>query len=572
MLPVPLCPSRIFATSTSRLYPRALSRAFNTSNELPPTAPPTKHRPPPSPRAPNSTYSADASKRPQTVQPQSKQRHILQPYELSRRLIALCEQGDVDLALHMLQHTPKNAQNVKVWNTLIQKCMEAEKYKLAFFVFADMKRRGFVPNIRTYATVMSGYATVKDWEPLTKQLGFVHSIYGQLLQLLKTSNDLVEDRTSGTEVTSFVQYPIALYISILGKAGDYQKALDIFHELDTDGPLAPHPKIYSAVLCILADRVGTDDMEAKTQAVSDAKYVWRRLVRSLDKQPKQHIESRSVDAIIKVLSHGDKSDHELMFDILRDISGLPRPGEDRPPPPPKVEPNLFILGEALDGCVTAGRTEMAIHYAQIVMDSPELRPILRTRHLTKLLRAHAVLARNGSASPARSENAAVWMEWFMAHGHEDSVPTKYSVNAALGLCRRCEDMQSALRIARAVLEGPTHGGSIPALAWTYILRLAIVAPPNDKRECLDLLARHNSVLDGWESKAFRQLPPLEKKDYFFLARWIDQLLQTPLALPGSDAGDGLDVNDIAETWSDMGRRAKLFLETVNHRDYYFIQQ
>ncbi|KAH9006750.1 hypothetical protein EDB86DRAFT_2793520 [Lactarius hatsudake] len=537
MLPVQLCPSRIFATSSSRLYPRELSRAFTTFNELPPTAPQKKPRPPPPPRAPNSAHSAGVSKRPQSVQPLSKQRYILQPYELSKRLIAICEQGDVDLAVNILQHAPKNAQNVKVWNTLIQKCMDAEKYKLAFHVFVDMKRRGFVPNIRTYATMMSGYATVEDWQPLTKQLRFVHSIHGQLLEQLKTSNDLAEDRTSGAGVTSLVQYPIALYISILGKAGNYQKALDVFHELDTDGPLAPHPKVYSALLCLSADRVSTDDMEATTQAVSDAKYVWRRLVRSLDKQPKQYVEPRSVDAVIKALSRGDKSDHELMFDILRDICGLPRPGEDRPLPPPKVEPNMFILGETLDGCITAGRPEMAIHYAQIIMDSPELQPILRMWHLAKLLRAHDVLAKKGSASPARSENAAAWIEWYMAQGHEDSVPNKYSLNTALGLCHRCEDMRSALRIARAVLEGPTHGGSIPALAWTYILRLAIVAPPNDKRQCLDLLARHNSVLDVWESKsAIGRLLPLEKKDHVSLARCIVQLLQTPLALPGSDAG------------------------------------
>ncbi|KAH9060896.1 hypothetical protein EDB87DRAFT_1561271 [Lactarius vividus] len=565
MLPVPLCPCRVFATSPSRLYPRAISRPFTALREPPPGAL-QKPRAPPPLRAPNTTRSTDASKRPQAVQPLSKQRHFLQPYELSQRLIALCERGDVDLAVNMLQHAPKNAQNVKVWNTLIQKCMDAEKYKLAFHVFTDMKRRGFMPNLRTYATLMSGYATVEDWQPLTKQLGFVHSIYGQLMQQLKTSHDVVEDRTRGTGATSLDQYPIALYISILGKAGKYQKAFDVFHELDTDGSLVPHPKVYSALLCVSADRLGTGDMEATTQAVSDAKYVWRRLVRSLDKQPEHYVEPRSVDAVIKVLSHGESSDHELMFDILRDICGLPRPGEDRPPSPPKVVPNTFILRETLDNCIAVGRPEMAIHYAQIVIDSPELRPILRVWHLAKLLYAHTVLARKGSASPARSENAATWIEWFVTQGHENCVPNEYSLNTALELCRRCKDMQSALRIARAVLEGPTRGGSIPVKAWTYILRLAIVAPPNDKRQCLDLLARHNSVLDVWESKSsIERLLPLEKKEHVSLARRIVELLRTPLALPGSDAGDGLNVSDVgkSETWSDIARRAKLFLETAN---------
>lgn len=67
-----------------------------------------------------------------------EKRPLLQPYELSRRLIALCEQGDVDLAVSALQRAPRNAQNIKVWNTIIQQCMSAKKYKLAYSVFTDV--------------------------------------------------------------------------------------------------------------------------------------------------------------------------------------------------------------------------------------------------------------------------------------------------------------------------------------------------------------------------------------------------------------------------------------------------
>ncbi|KAH9179622.1 hypothetical protein EDB89DRAFT_2238642 [Lactarius sanguifluus] len=285
---------------------------------------------------------------------------------------------------------------------------------------------------------------------------------------------------------------------------------------------APHPLVYSALLCHLADRA--DSYSVGMRVI---------IVRSLDRQPKHYIEPRSVDAIIKVLSRGYKSDRKLMFDILRDICGLPRPGEDRPPSPPKVEPNTFLLGEALDSCITASRPEMAIHYAQIFMDSPELRPIIR--------------------------------------GHEDSVAIQYSLNTALRTCHHCGDMPSALRIARAVLEGPTRGCSMPTLAWVYLFRLAIVAPPNDKQQCLDLLTRHDSVLDVWEwGSAIKGLP--EKKVHVALASRILHLLRT-LALPDSAAG-GLDASDVAkfETWLDIGRRAKLFLKTAQHRDYPFIRK
>jgi hypothetical protein len=425
-----------------------------------------------------------------------------------------------------------------------------------------MKRRGFMPNIRTYATLMSGYATVEDWQLLTKQLDFVHSLYAELKQQLKTSKDLVEDRTSGTGVSSLVQYPIALYISILGKAGKYPKAFDVFRDLDTDGPQVPHPKVYSALLCLSADRVDPDDAETTAQAVSDAKYVWRQHMRSVDKQPNHDIETRSVDAIVKVLSRGEPSDHELMFDILRDICGLPRPGEDRLPGPPKVTPNVFILVEALDSCNAAGRPEMAVHYAQIAMDSPELRPLLRVWHLPKILRAHITLARGGSTFPARSENAAAWIEWFMAQGSKNGVPNEYVLTSALWLCHHCEDMPSALRIARATLEG-SKPGSIPVKAWVHILRLAIVAPPDDKRQCLELLARHNSVLDVWESgSAIERLEAQEKKDYVALARCIVQLLRVPFA-PDGDGGPDTTGFGQSEIWSDIRRRAKSILQTAD---------
>jgi hypothetical protein len=77
--------------------------------------------------SPSSSSSSSREKRP-----------LLRPFELSRRLITLCERGDVDIAVNALQRAPRNAQNIKVWNTIIQQCMSAKKYKLAYGVFTDV--------------------------------------------------------------------------------------------------------------------------------------------------------------------------------------------------------------------------------------------------------------------------------------------------------------------------------------------------------------------------------------------------------------------------------------------------
>ena len=141
---MPLCPSRILVTSYSRLFPREISRSFATLTERPPTAPKKPKAPPPL-RTPKTTRSPDVAKRPKSVQPLSKQRRLLEPYELSKRLISLCERGDADLAIQMLRTAPRGAQNLKVWNTLIQQCMNAEKYKLAFNVFMDVRLPTYHP-------------------------------------------------------------------------------------------------------------------------------------------------------------------------------------------------------------------------------------------------------------------------------------------------------------------------------------------------------------------------------------------------------------------------------------------
>jgi hypothetical protein len=75
---------------------------------------------------------------PSSLSSSREKRPLLRPYELSRRLIALCKRGDVDLAVTALQRAPRNAQNIKVWNTIIQQCMSAKKYKLAYSVFTDV--------------------------------------------------------------------------------------------------------------------------------------------------------------------------------------------------------------------------------------------------------------------------------------------------------------------------------------------------------------------------------------------------------------------------------------------------
>lgn len=160
----------------------------------------------------------------------------------------------------------------------------------------------------------------------------------------------------------------------------------------------------------------------------------------------------------------------------------------------------------------------------------------------------------------------MWVEWLVAQSRYEERQNDYVIASALELCYRCEDADSALRIARVMLEGPMRG-LIPAKAWVYLLRLAIVLPPLEKQRCIELLNSYDSVLDVWESvSAFKTLEPLEKKAHVSLALCIVQTLRTA---PRSPDHDGSERHDDAEfgqhkAWSDLRRRAESFLEK-NHK-------
>ena len=74
-----------------------------------------------------------------TEPPKSPYYGKLKPYDLSKRLRALTEKGEVEAAVTMLKNMPLAAQNVSVWNTVIKAAFEAGKLKLAYSLYTDVR-------------------------------------------------------------------------------------------------------------------------------------------------------------------------------------------------------------------------------------------------------------------------------------------------------------------------------------------------------------------------------------------------------------------------------------------------
>lgn len=74
----------------------------------------------------------------------------LAPFVLAKRLRVLCEGGDVATAVTALKESPRDAQNVVVWNQMMQACMTAGKYTAAYDLFTDVSPAILFPRVSTF--------------------------------------------------------------------------------------------------------------------------------------------------------------------------------------------------------------------------------------------------------------------------------------------------------------------------------------------------------------------------------------------------------------------------------------
>jgi hypothetical protein len=64
--------------------------------------------------------------------------NFLTPYDLSRRIEALCVKGDLREAISSVKEAPLDAQNAVVWATLIRSVIANGKYQEAYRLFIDV--------------------------------------------------------------------------------------------------------------------------------------------------------------------------------------------------------------------------------------------------------------------------------------------------------------------------------------------------------------------------------------------------------------------------------------------------
>ncbi|KAJ3788408.1 pentatricopeptide repeat-containing protein [Lentinula aff. detonsa] len=332
---------------------------------------------------------------------------LLEPHILSARLKKLCDGGQIDTAVALLKNSPLDAQNVPVWNTLIWECLKAERLRLAYELYIDMKRRGHRPNTRTFQTLLNGLARIEDWGSHTKQLANAHSIHQAFVRHV----DAVKKHDPSSTELSIT--PTVAYVKILGAVGLHQEVFDVFYSLDTEGPLAPDHVLLTAMFQALASKPTAETGDFVQNAAS-AKLLWN-LTMKASRRTKFQIDGFLVSSAIVALSRGRPAEQDFAFSLVKEYFGLVAfDGMDEPISSKgknilPLQPQSFAA--ILTLCRNSSRPLYAINLFGAVLQRPESQggsSIIDRVHVEQVLQSLIAVD-----IPSSSEKALELIEWML---------------------------------------------------------------------------------------------------------------------------------------------------------------
>ncbi|KAJ7771355.1 pentatricopeptide repeat-containing protein [Mycena maculata] len=365
---------------------------------------------------------------------------LLEPHILSGRLKKLAEVNQLDTAVAMLKNAPLAAQNTPVWNTLIWECMKAKRFKLAYDLFVDMKRRGFKPTTRTFQTMFSGLSRIEVWSAYPQQLKNARSLYDAYQRHIET---VKKNNPTSSELSID---PLPAYITILGNAGQFEEIFVLYYSLVQEGPLAANKFLFTAMFRALS--VNTAGLTAAQYAknATDAKVLWGEVLKASEK-PGIEIDSFVVTAAVIALSKGESSEQDLAFQLVREYFGLAASTES--PVHGKMSLSSQSLAAALLLCNNSHKPAECIHFFQQVMKRPEASggaDIIDRAHGEEVLKA-----RLAAPAPLGSAQLSVeTLEWMLRQELQGANGSKVrpaisTYNLVLLACWRRVDWTSATR-------------------------------------------------------------------------------------------------------------------------------
>lgn len=308
-----------------------------------------------------------------------------------------------------------------------------------------MKRRGFVPNARTYQVLLRGLSAIRDWDLYPKQLENARKIFASYKEHMET---LKEQDRNHPDISA---HPYTSFIEILSSAGRYQEMFDVYNGMDQEGPLAPNAYTFAAMQFAINSRRthedGTTGTKAFHQNAADARLIWRQAVKTAERNG-WDVDAHVVASTLRALSMGKPTDHLMAFEIVREYAGFAKPGEQ--PLPPKVKLSPPLLSAILTLCNLAQKYRFCLNILQQLMERDD--PVLDIAHIVLGLRANAATAAIGSMDePAQAYNILLWIRRRNALERIPSRPDPGATRLALVSCWRGKDWATALKITELMM-------------------------------------------------------------------------------------------------------------------------
>ncbi|KAJ7283656.1 pentatricopeptide repeat-containing protein [Mycena rebaudengoi] len=364
---------------------------------------------------------------------------LLEPHVLSARLRKLCDNGQLDAAVAMLKNAPLAAQNTPVWNTLIWECMKAKRFKLAYQLFIDMKRRGFSPTTRTFQTMFSGLSRIEVWSAYPQQLKNARTLYDAYQRHIEAVKK--HDPTSPELSID----PLPAYITLLGNAGQFEEIFVLYYSLAAAGPLAANKFLFTAMFRALSTTNAGLTSAQYAKNATDAKVLWGQVLKASENSGLD-IDAFLVTAAVIALSKGQSLEQKLAFQLVREYFGLVTTGEA--PVAGKIPLTSPGLNAALLLCNNSHKAAECIHFFQQVTKRPEASGganIVDRLHGEEVLKARLALV-----APGAAHLSVETLEWMLRReiSGEDGPrirPAISTFNLVLLACWRGADWKSAIR-------------------------------------------------------------------------------------------------------------------------------
>ncbi|KAG8926880.1 hypothetical protein FRC01_008281 [Tulasnella sp. 417] len=404
---------------------------------------------------------------------QGHERPSQRPYGVAIQVEKLLKAGQLDEAVKMVSSAPISSQNAVVWTLLVKQAFAEKVPNRAFKLFSDMKKRGFQPTARTYATIFSGYNQLSETDLTDKQWERVETLWGQYqayLESLRSQEDQDVAFHSSSPHDNILA-PYVPFLELLGKRGLHDRIMALFEEIEESGLLAHDKYVYTTFLLQVVQRTTLDGKETfddlRIRNAEDTQIIASKM------QAAGVIDSFALTAILRGLVKGTEAHHQFGYDLVAatvgDISKPDGLVNSRVPSLLKLEHRLLDL--ILELCCVMRKYDVAINLFDGLKQSP-MKRILTRSHVDFALDA---LAYNAAAAeqatppvPAQSQvdgeptetipptdlqsyskRALEVLEYAVIQGYGDHpmeiLPNRATYNRVLVTAWRCGDWASAAR-------------------------------------------------------------------------------------------------------------------------------